>query len=165
MINKLPTAFLKAAGVALALATGAVIADEAFVAHQSFGAAMPAEGEAVSLKTAISSLDSGAAQEVKVMGQITEVCQAKGCWMLLVDGDSYARITFKDYAFFVPTETSMQRAVVYGVLDDATLSADEAAHFAQDAGNAEAREELLAAGKPIREYSLVAAAVQLENRL
>src|SRR3989338_211257 len=92
MINKLPTAFLKAAGVALALATGAVIADEAFVAHQSFGAAMPVEGEAVSLKTAISSLDSGAAQEVKVMGQITEVCQAKGCWMLLVDGDSYARI-------------------------------------------------------------------------
>ena len=160
MINK-----LKVVVVALALAAGSVLADDAFVAHQSFGAAMPAEGEALSLTAAISALDAGEAAEVKVMGQITEVCQAKGCWMLLVDGDSYARITFKDYAFFVPTETSMQRAVVYGVLDDATLSADEAAHFAQDAGNAEAREELLAEGKPVREYSLVAAAVQLENRL
>lgn len=160
MINKLRVTL-----IALALATGGVIADEAFVAHQSFGATMPMEGEALSLKAAISSLEAGEAKEVKVMGQITEVCQVKGCWMLLVDGDSYARITFKDYAFFVPTETSMQRAVVYGVLEDATLSADEAAHFAQDAGNAEAREELLAAGEAIREYSLVAAAVQLENRL
>ncbi len=160
MINKFRVAF-----VALSLVAGIAVADEAFVAHQSFGDAMPAAGEAVSLETAIAALDEGDAQEVKVMGQITEVCQAKGCWMLLVDGDSYARITFKDYAFFVPTETSMQRAVVYGVLEDATLSADEAAHFAQDAGNADAREELLAAGKPIREYSLVAASVQLENRL
>ncbi|MDP1930072.1 MAG: DUF4920 domain-containing protein [Gammaproteobacteria bacterium] len=160
MINKLRVTL-----VALGLAAGIAVADDAFVAHQSFGDTMPAEGEAVSLQTAISALETGQAQEVKVMGQITEVCQAKGCWMLLVDGESYARITFKDYAFFVPTETSMQRAVVYGVLEDATLSANEAAHFAQDAGNAEARDELLAAGKSIREYSLVAAAVQLENRL
>ena len=64
------------------------------------------------------------------------------------------------YAHLDPDHETRHAAGVW-----TTLSADEAAHFAQDAGNAEAREELLAASKPIREYSLVAAAVQLENRL
>jgi hypothetical protein len=94
------------------------------------------------------------------MGEVTEVCQAKGCWMILVDGDSYARITFKDYGFFVPIETSMQRSVVYGVLSEHVLSGEQAEHYAQDAG---AQSTLELQGE-VREYSLVASAVQLESR-
>ena len=84
--------------------------------------------------------------------------------MILVDGDQHARITFKDYGFFVPTETSMQRAVVYGVLEALELSADDAAHLAEDAGDKVKAEQLRAAGTPVREYSLVASAVEIENR-
>ncbi len=160
MINNLRVAL-----VTLALTASGAMADVAFKADQNFGAPMPEAGVAVSLNTAIAQLGNAGSAEVKVMGQITEVCQAQGCWMVLVDGEQFARITFKDYGFFVPTETSMQRAVVYGVLEDATLSAEDAAHYAQDAGNAAAREELLAQGNPIREYSLVASAVQLEDHL
>ncbi|MES3007957.1 MAG: DUF4920 domain-containing protein [Pseudomonadota bacterium] len=139
-------------------------ADEAFVADQSFGAPMPVAGEAQPLQAAIASLATGTAPEVKVAGQITEVCQAKGCWMIMVDGDQHARITFKDYGFFVPTETSMQRAVIYGVLEASEISADDAAHYAEDSGDLAKAAQLRAAGKPVREYSLVAAAVQLESR-
>ncbi|MDE0732150.1 MAG: DUF4920 domain-containing protein [Gammaproteobacteria bacterium] len=135
-------------------------ADEPFSSDQSFGATMPHEGEAVSLKQAIASLDGGSDEFVKVKGQVTEVCQAKGCWMILVDGDIYARITFEDYGFFVPIETSMQRSLVYGVLSEHTLSGDQAKHFAQDAG---AKSTLDLHGE-VKEYSIVARAVQLEKR-
>lgn len=138
-----------------------VHADQSFRADQSFGAEMPAAGDAVSLKQAIASIDSRSSGEmIKVQGQVTEVCQAKGCWMILVDGDSYARITFEDYGFFVPIETSMQRSVVYGLLSEHTLSGEQAEHFAQDAG---AQSTLELKGE-VKEYSLVARAVQIEKK-
>ena len=138
-----------------------VNADQAFRADESFGAQMPASGEAIGLKQAIANIgvnDGGAM--IKVQGQVTEVCQAKGCWMILVEGDSYARITFEDYGFFVPIETSMQRSVVYGVLSEHTLSGEQAEHYAQDAG-AKAIHEMK---REVKEYSLVARAVQLEKK-
>ena len=138
----------------------ALAADKPFTADQAFGAPMPSEGQALSLTEAIANLDTGADQFVKVTGQVTEVCQARGCWMILVDGDTYARITFEDYGFFVPMQTSMQRSVVYGVLSEHILSGEQADHFAQDAG---AQSTLKLEGE-VREYSIVARAVQLENR-
>lgn len=140
--------------------TQIVSADEPFSPDQSFGGTMPYEGEAVSLKQAIASLGGGSDVFVKVEGKVTEVCQAKGCWMILVDGETYARVIFEDYNFFVPTETSMQRSLVYGVLTEHTLSSDQAEHFAQDAG---AQSMLDLHGK-VKEYSIVARAVQLEKR-
>ncbi len=135
-------------------------ADQPFSADQAFGDVMPTEAEAMSLKEAIASLGEDSQATVKVMGKVTEVCQAKGCWMILVDGDTYARITFKDYGFFVPIETSMQRTVVYGVLSEHVLSGEQAAHYAQDAG---AKSTLELEGE-VREYSLVASSVQLERK-
>ena len=136
------------------------MADTPFSADQSYGAEMPAEGEAVSLKQAIAGLDSDAEQFIKIQGQITEVCQAKGCWMILMDGDTYARVRFENYGFFVPTETSMQRSVVYGVLTEHVLSGEEADHYAQDAG---AQSTLKLEGE-VKEYSIMARSVQLETR-
>jgi hypothetical protein len=141
--------------------TLAVDADQSFRADQSFGAPMPATGNAISLKQAIADIGSHVLGEmIKVQGQVTEVCQAKGCWMILVDGDSYARITFEDYGFFVPIETSMQRSIVFGVLTEHTLSGEQAEHYAQDAG---AKSTLKAKGE-VREYSLIARAVQLQSK-
>ena len=135
-------------------------ADQTFRADQTFGGEVPAAGDAVSLKQAIAKLDQGQEDFVKIGGQITEVCQAKGCWMILVDGDTYARVTFEDYGFFVPIETSMQRSVIYGQLTQQVLSGEQAEHFAQDAG---AQSTLKLEGA-VREYSILARAVQLENR-
>ena len=135
-------------------------AEGLFSADQTFGAGMPLEGEVVSLKRAIASLDSGGDNFIKIEGQVTEVCQAKGCWMILVEGDTYARITFEDYGFFVPIETSMQRSLIYGVLSEHILSGEQAAHFAKDAGS---QSTLELQGK-VKEYSIVARSVQLENR-
>ena len=80
--------------------------------------------------------------------------------MILVDGDTYARVTFENYGFFVPTETSMQRSVVYGQLSERVLSGEQAEHYAQDAGS----QSSLELHGEVKEYSIVARAVQLENR-
>jgi hypothetical protein len=145
----------------LALGFSVAHAETEFSADKAFGAAMPAAGEALTLTQAISQLDSTAESLVKIQGQITEVCQAKGCWMILVDGDTYARVTFEDYGFFVPIETSMQRSVVYGVLTESVLTGAQADHYAQDAGS----QSTLALEGEVREYSIVARSVQLENHI
>jgi hypothetical protein len=145
---------------ALAL-TNVYATDDEFSADQSFGAEMPINGAAVTLKQAIDQLDSSNESMIKIQGQITEVCQAKGCWMILVDGDTYARVTFEDYGFFVPIETSMQRSVVYGVLTETVLTGEQADHYAKDAGS----QSTLALKGEVKEYSIVARAVQLENHL
>jgi len=145
--------------------TASAYAVEPFRADQSFGATMPTGGEILSLKQAIGSLGSASSGTLKISGQVTEVCQAKGCWMLLVDGDVYARITFKDYGFFVPTQTSMQRTVVYGILSEETLSVHDAEHFAEDAAKAGKDSAFKFTGKAVKEYSIVAASVQLENQI
>ena len=121
---------------------------------------MPVNGDPVTLKEAIGSIEEVEGEFIKIRGQVTEVCQAKGCWMILVDGDTYARITFEDYGFFVPTETSMQRTVIFGQLSQRTLSGQQAEHFAQDAGS---QSKIKLEGE-IREYSILARGVQLENR-
>ena len=135
-------------------------ADKPFSADQSFGGEVPVNGDPVSLREAIGSIEEAEGEFIKIRGQITEVCQAKGCWMILVDGDTYARITFEDYGFFVPTETSMQRTIIFGQLSQRTLSGQQAEHFAQDAGS---QSKIKLEGE-IREYSILARGVQLENR-
>ncbi len=81
--------------------------------------------------------------------------------MILVDGDSHARIFFEDYGFFVPTDTSMQRAVLFGTLSEQVLSHEAAEHLAEDAG----REALFASGEQIKEYTIIAKGVQIENKI
>ncbi len=156
---KRASALLLLVSLSLGLSLG-VNADQGFRADQTFGAPMPEAGDALSLGEAIAAIEAGDASFIKVRGQVTEVCQAKGCWMILVDGDSYARITFEDYGFFVPIETSMQQSVVYGILSEHVLSGEQAAHFAADAG----AQSTLALTGEVREYSILARSVQLQGR-
>ena len=138
-----------------------VNAEVPFSPDQSFGSAIPESGSVKTLKQAIADTAATVESPLKISGVITEVCQARGCWMILVDGNSHARIFFEDYGFFVPTDTSMQRAVLYGTLSEQVLSHEAAEHLAEDAG----RKALFASGKPIKEYTIIANGVQIENKI
>ena len=138
-----------------------VNAEVAFSPDQSFGSAIPESGSVKSLKQAIADIAATSGSPLKISGLVTEVCQARGCWMILVDGDSHARIFFEDYGFFVPTDTSMQRAVLFGTLSEQVLSHEAAEHLAEDAG----REALFASGEQIKEYTIIAKGVQIENKI
>ncbi len=61
-----------------------------------------------------------AGKEILVEGTVRRACSRKGCWMeLATSADPKApacRVTFRDYAFFVPTDSAGQKARVQGSL-------------------------------------------------
>ena len=82
-----------------------------------------------------------------------QVCQKKGCFMIATSGKHAVRISFKDYAFFVPTDTSGKTVTLTGTLIERTLSEEQAAHFREDAGG-----DSIQAGKV---YEIVADSVSI----
>jgi hypothetical protein len=127
------------------------------VPGERFGAEMPEDGDVLTLMQAITALKSNTSEEArlvgKIEGQITEVCQKKGCFMVLVDRGLHARVTFKDYGFFVPKDAGTSTSVVYGELTIVERSTDEINHFARDVGRPA---ESIA---PVKEYAIVASSV------
>lgn len=121
-----------------------------------FGAAMPA-GEAQPIAEAVAGAVSADAGARKFSGRITEVCQNKGCWVMLEDEGTVARVMMKDHAFSVPKD-ARGAAWVHGTLSVKELDAKSAAHLAADSGRGEAaRNESV----PTREYRIVALSVEL----
>ncbi len=97
---------------------------------------------------------------VKVTGKVSEVCQKKGCWMTLVaeqPGKPAMRVTFKDYAFFMPKNLSGKRVVVdgYAIID--VTPVEVLRHYAEDAGKS--KEEIAKITEPKREVAYEAAGV------
>jgi Domain of unknown function (DUF4920) len=71
---------------------------------------------------------------VRIQAKVVEVCQKKGCWMMLADGQTTMRITFKDYGFFVPKDMAGKTIIAEGVVSEDVLAEGDARHYAEDAG-------------------------------
>lgn len=76
-------------------------------------------------------------QTFRMTATIEEVCQTKGCWMTFTEGDASMRVKFKDYAFFMPFDSSGKTAVVEGEFSYTLVPAEEEAHYLEDAGKME----------------------------
>lgn len=76
-------------------------------------------------------------QVVRVQGHIENVCQKAGCWMVVADDDGkYLRITMKEHAFGVPTDTKTGAGTqvdVEGKLIAKTLDAKTLEHLKSEA--------------------------------
>ncbi len=94
---------------------------------------------------------------VLVRGRVADVCQRKGCWTVLQDGNASVRVRFKDYGFFVPTDCSGRQALIEGVVQVKTLSADMARHYEEEAGDGDPA----AVKGPRTEVSMIATGVRL----
>lgn len=94
---------------------------------------------------------------VLIRGRVTDVCQRKGCWTVLRDGDDLVRVRFKDYAFFVPTDCAGREALVEGRVEVKTLSADMARHYEEETKNGDPD----GVTGPRREISMIATGVRL----
>ncbi|HRI60260.1 MAG TPA: DUF4920 domain-containing protein [Saprospiraceae bacterium] len=97
---------------------------------------------------------------VKVTGKVGEVCQKKGCWMMLVPeqaGQPEMRVTFKDYAFFMPKDLTGKRVVLEGYAYVDETPVDVLRHYAEDAGKS--KEEIEKITEPKREVSYEASGV------
>jgi Domain of unknown function (DUF4920) len=89
-----------------------------------YGAALE-PGAAVPLASLLSDPKAYADRTVTTEGKVQRACSRKGCWMEIGDGDNACRVTFKDYGFFVPTDSAGAYAKIQGRL--ATREVESAA--------------------------------------
>lgn len=73
-------------------------------------------------------------RKIRVTGVIDGVCQKRGCWMNVKDGDSKTFVKFTDYAFFVPLDVAGRNVVIEGTPKEQEVSEAMRRHYAQDAG-------------------------------
>ncbi|MCE7992180.1 MAG: DUF4920 domain-containing protein [Roseivirga sp.] len=124
----------------------------------NYGETIDAKG-AISPREMMSQLAKADTINVKVQAEITATCAMKGCWMnlKLEDGEEM-RVTFKDYAFFVPKEgMEGNKAVIEGVVSRTMTDVATLKHFAEDAGKPQI--EIDAITEPKKEYTFEASGV------
>ncbi len=124
-------------------------------ASETFGAALPSGAEAQPLAAVMDESERWLGEPIVVSARIGEVCQKKGCFFIARDGDVVVRVTFKDYGFFIPTDSAGKRATFAGVIERVEVTPEQAEHFAEDLGDADS---------PVTEgpsYRIVASSIQI----
>jgi hypothetical protein len=123
------------------------------------GAPVPA-GTAKTIGEVLADADKLAGKTVLVDGKIRAACRRKGCWMELATGPDApgVRVTFKDYGFFVPTDSAGMTARAAGVLEVRRVPPEEAEHL-----RGEGAKLPVAADGSAREVRLIATGVELRK--
>ena len=109
--------------------SSAALAKEAGV--RTFGKPLSIK-KALSLEEALQRPAKYQNQKVLLEGKISDVCQMKGCWLMLSDGERTIRLKFEGYSFFVPKDSRGKKARAEGRLIQETLSEDMARHYAEE---------------------------------
>jgi hypothetical protein len=127
---------------------------------ERFGAAVSASaGEPVA--QILRSPERYESKDVVVTGYVRRACSRKGCWMELAErADAKlpgCRVTFKDYGFFVPTDSAGSRARVQAALAVTNVPARSVEHLEQEGATFPSK----AADGSAREVRLVATGVEL----
>lgn len=120
-------------------------------AWEKFGADVPG-GPVVPLAQALADPAAHEGQSRIFSGRVVDVCQKKGCWVMLEDAGQGARVLLGDHDFYVPKDVRGP-AEVHGVLVRATLSPAARAHTAEETSTT--------APVPEVEYRILADGVQV----
>lgn len=96
---------------------------------EAFGAALSLSAP-IHLRDVVRRPEAYVDRPVLVRARVYDVCQRRGCWMVLRDEDSEVRVTFKDYGFFVPRDCTGQLAYVEGRVTSELLDEETARHYA-----------------------------------
>lgn len=123
---------------AVALPAPAALASAAPSASaKAFGAPISA-GPVLSLDDVLASPERFRDQAITVEGHVRSACTRRGCWMEVAESADPklpgCRVTFKDYGFFVPTDSAGSRAKVQGTLGVNTLPPERVAHLESEGG-------------------------------
>lgn len=103
-----------------------------------YGEPVPAGLVPVALASALADPQRYAQAPHAIRGEISAVCQNKGCWTIIRDGSAWARVS-TGHRYFLPKDAS-GIAVAYGRLALQDIDAKTVAHLAAEGGQAEARE-------------------------
>ena len=123
--------------------------------HEFFGGTLPEAGNPISLGDLMNDNQKYLDHEVLVETRIAKVCQKKGCFFVAQEGPATVRVSFKDYGFFIPTDSGGKNVVLLGTFSRKSVSKEQAEHYAADLG------ETTASAPEKFEYSIVASAVKV----
>jgi hypothetical protein len=137
-----------------AFIAGIFASDVISAQSKNYGATIDENG-AMSMKQLLGYMSSKEEMQAKVIGTVEEVCQAKGCWMIIPTGEGHTmRVTFKDYGFFVPKDIAGKQVIISGKAHKSTTSVEELKHYAEDAGKS--KEEIAKITSPVTELAFEA---------
>ena len=99
---------------------------------------------------------------VTMKSKIITNCKHSGCWMDLdVGNEEVVKVTFKDYAFFIPLESEGKTAIVEGFAKKELIPVDMLKHYAEDDGKSQ--EEIDAITEPEMAYTFEAIGVIIKE--
>ena len=127
---------------------------------KAFGAPI-SPGPVLSLADVLAAPDRFRDQAITVEGHVRSACTRRGCWMEVAQSADPklpgCRVTFKDYGFFVPTDSAGSQAKVQGTLAVDTLPPERVAHLESEGGQFPNKN----ADGSVNELKLVASGVEL----
>jgi len=101
--------------------------------------------------------------DMKIEGKVADVCKKKGCWMTLeMPGGEPMRVTFKDYAFFMPMDIVGKKVVLEGIAKKQIISVETLRHYAEDAHKS--AEEVAKITEPKKELAFEAKGVVILDK-
>ena len=143
-------------GATAASGSGTAAPATAGSAPANFGAAFE-PGPVVALTSLLSNPQAYAEQSVITEGRVQRACSRKGCWMEIGEGEDACRVTFKDYGFFVPTDSAGAQARVQGKITTQRIEPARVAHLEAEGARFRNRQ----ADGSATEVTLIASAVTL----
>lgn len=117
------------------------------------------EVKEVTLSALLANPRTYADQTVVTEGKVERACSRKGCWMEISDGSGACRVTFKDYAFFVPRNSAGAYARLQGRVETREVEPAAIEHLESEG----ARFANKRADGTATEVRLVASAVELRR--
>ena len=109
--------------------------------------------DVVTTATLLQTVETAGTFTGKVSGNIKEVCTNKGCWFAMeLPNGSKMRVTFKDYGFFIPTNSQGFPITIEGVATLTETDVETLRHYAEDQGKS--KEEVEAINAPKKEQAV-----------
>ncbi|AGH43873.1 DUF4920 domain-containing protein [Paraglaciecola psychrophila] len=99
---------------------------------ETFGVKLDNSLPKLSMKNLLTDSSSHLAKPFQVEARIAKVCQKKGCFFIAQQDQHILRVSFRDYSFFIPTDSSGKTVMLAGELVQKEVSPEQAAHFKAD---------------------------------
>ncbi|MDA3942891.1 MAG: DUF4920 domain-containing protein [Bacteroidetes bacterium] len=117
--------------------------------------------DAIDVVEAIAQITADTTNDLKIKGEIVEVCQHSGCWITMDMGNGETlMVNMLDHAYEVPKDAAGKSVWVEGVAVRELIPVEMLKHYARDAGRSQ--EEINAISKPEWKYTVDARGVIIE---
>jgi hypothetical protein len=122
---------------------------------ETFGAAIDNSLTKTDLASLLTAPNEQLGKAILLETKISKVCQKKGCFFIAQQDGHTARVSFRDYGFFIPTDSGGKTVLLAGELVEKQMTQEQAEHFASDI---KSDSEVLKAGKV---YEIVADSIRI----